>query len=104
MHPSVESPPKTNDSLGVADGAGFDLLEGGLEGEDDGLQELVVIEVGAAEDEVLGEEQRHFFIEDAGSSIEAAQAFPALGAVAGFFFQLAAGAADRLFAGMQRAG
>ena len=97
-------PGEADDSFGVTDGAGFNFAQGGFEGQDDGREELVVVQVGAAGGEVLGKKDGHFLIEDAGGGVEAAQALPAFGAVAGFFFQLAAGAERGLFAGVQRAG
>ena len=65
---------------------------------------FVVFRRGFAEGEVFGEQDVHGFRDEAGAGEVLDVPGPALGAVSGFFDQLAFGGGDKLFAGLDAAG
>src|SRR5690606_30481064 len=85
--------------LGIRDLAGADPGQGVREREDDGLEELVLVEGGGARGEVEGEEEMDALVAEAGRGVDGGEGDEAAGDEARLLLELAAGADLPVLAG-----
>jgi hypothetical protein len=94
----------TNECFAVEDSAGIDEAKDFGEGDEEEIDALVLLRLGVAESEFFGQEDLHPLAEEAGAGEVTDEGCPLLGAITGFFDELAFGGSEAGFVAVDLAG